>query len=495
MRLHGGEMAEASRLARLYRGLRQRELVRGDPVGTRVLEGRLRATLAGVAREVGPDDARELPGPPPRRIAIAMALALFSQPHLAQTFTGVPRPAILFDNDVLRDALGISGWELDDLRDEVDRRAGTWLKQETVAHWLEAHLPPEKAFAQLFPGVTARGTVRFERAHVVASAPAAPLPRTGMFLPWVSRDGLGPLDAFRGRYVDGNLKRALERSLGLTAEEVDELLERTVLFVPQASADDLLALDAWRRDGFAALTGIGQPYGKLSWLVEPVDGASARWRTWLAPPDADVPGPEAAFDMLLEPRIHGMLEALQGEILARRWIASEPFDDVLDVLDVPAHVSAVTQPLLAWAGARGSTIEIAQAGQIPLDVAETLLAEVHTTFKQRAASWARPPSTEWDGSPQACWMRRLVRLDEALRVVGDRMPLGVDHREVVFLYAAHFLAESPPDRAVLSATEDGGSVGLAVSRWFWPTWRRVLEHAEDEGNTTNAELLVPDGLF
>ena len=163
-------MGEAGSLARLYRGLRQRELMRGDRLGISVLEGRLAGTLDNAAASFGPNDGRDLEGAPPRRIAVAMALAVFSHPHLAQTFASDPRPAILIGPEVLQEALGLSAWELDDLREEVDRRAGTLLKQSTLVRWLESHVPAPRLFQLLFPGVNVDDPrVRFRGTHVVAS--------------------------------------------------------------------------------------------------------------------------------------------------------------------------------------------------------------------------------------------------------------------------------------------------------------------------------------
>jgi hypothetical protein len=36
---------------------------------------------------------------------------------------------------------------------------------------------------------------------------------------------------------------------------------------------------------------------------------------------------------------------------------------------------------------------------------------------------------------------------------------------------------------------------MAIGRWFWPTWQRLLAAMDDEASTTNAEFTIPDGIF
>jgi hypothetical protein len=490
--------ADQQKLGRLYRGLRQRALMRQDPLGTSVLESRLLPTLETVCEDLQPTDRSILPDAPPRRIAVAMALALYAHPHLVQTFAEKPTAALLFPTEVLQQALGLSPWELDDLREEVDRRAGLLLKQITLVAWLKSRYEPERLLTLLFPGLQlTNATLSFQRTHVVAFAEHRPLHRSALHLPWLTEQGFGPHTAFRGRYIDGNLRREVGRCIGLADDEVDEILESTVTLLSREGAQELISLEGWRYRGYAALTGVGGAYPKLAWLSQPADGHAARWRDWLHERRGTptLVEPTRAFDALLHPRIHGMMEALYGDVLARRQFSHHRCPDELDVFDLSPHVAAVTAPLLAWSRARGSATEIARSLSIELDEAETLLKGVHAAWKERAAVWGQPGNAEFPHSPQAAWMRRLLRFDTALCGLSRRAPLGPDHRDLVFLFAGHFLAESPLDRGLITSTEDGGSVGLALSQWFWPTWGRILEAMDDVANTTDAEFLVPDGLF
>ena len=88
-------------------------------------------------RQAQPELAEPLRDPPPRPIAVAMALTLFSQPHLVATF-GRPgsedpdRPTlrpVLVPVELMSELLGLARWELEELQGEVDRRVSRHLKQ------------------------------------------------------------------------------------------------------------------------------------------------------------------------------------------------------------------------------------------------------------------------------------------------------------------------------------------------------------------------------
>lgn len=485
-------------MCRLYRGLRQRDLVRGDRLGLDALEARLRPTLAAARRTLQPADARPLDGTPPRRIAVAMAMALASHPHLQTTFSADGSASVLLPVEVLHETLGLSAWELDDVREEVDRRAGLWLKQTTLVRWLGGRFDGPALFQQLFPGTDVEGCdVTFHGAHLVCTGDLPSLSVSALHLPWVGEAGRNPTTAFRGRYVDGRLRRDIARGVGLPAEEVDELLESMVCLLPRADRDDLMAGEAWRFRGFAALTGLGAAYPRNRWLCEPADGRGVRWRDWLRVVDGELQTIDAArcFDALLEPRVHGMLVALSTDVLARRVRDGAPRADALDVFDLAFHVDAVALPLLQWARSRAASMEIARHLDVEPAAAEAVLAEVGQVWKQRAAWWARPTNRAFSATPHAAWMRQLLRLDEVVRVIGARPVVGAPHRDLLFLYAGHFLAESPVDRGIVRSTEEGASVGRAVGRWFWPTWLRVLEAMDASAAATDAAFTVPDDLF
>lgn len=491
-------MADAeARLERLFRGLRQRELMVEDPVGTAALDGRLADELAALHERFAARGGPALEDPPPRRIAVAMALAVLSQPHLVQTFSTSATPALLVSTEVLEQALGLSAWEIDELREEVDRRAGWMVKQQLMVSWLGTRPAQEQLVTQLFPGMELEeATVHFLRSQVVVTAKLPPTPSSALHLPWLGREDTGPLHAFRGRYVDAGLKRSMNRSLGLTEDEIVRLLERAVTLFPEASLAEWMRLERYRTEGFAGLTELGARYSRLCWLST-AEGHANRWREWIATGEGEARtlDPDRSFDTLLQLRVQGMLEALKEDILARRLVGALSSQQMLSLLDLGPHIDAVVAPLLRWARARGSAMELAQRVELELEEARTVLKAVHDAWASRARSWSRLEADGFQDSPHAGWMRRLVRFDAVLDGLLERPPVGQPHAEVVVLFAGHFLEEAPLDHTLVTSSDDSRSVGWALGYWFWPTWLRLLDAMEEANSATHPEFRVPDGLF
>lgn len=508
-------MAEAiqAALLRLYRGLGQRALMADDPRGRAIVDRKLLPTLDALGRALLPE-APPLTTPPPRRIAVAMAMAVYSQPHLSSTFClpdGRNEPPLAVEplvvsNEVLESTLGLSAWELDDLREEVDRRAGTVLKQATLVQWLlSRYEDPSRVFHMLFPGIATRGEPKMVRrgAHLYALVDHPRVPAHALFLPWIRDEagqGIQPLDAFRGRYVDAGLKRALARGIGASEAEVVDLLERTVALLPADGAEVLLAHDQWRHRGLASVTSVGQPYPKLAWLAREVDAAEVRWQDWIQVDDdgTRVREPLAALEGLARHRLHPALEALQTDVLARRFAQRTGLevDDDLGRADLGAHVEAVLDPLVRWTRAKGSATWLARATGLRPDGAATLLTRVGDAWADRIRAWARPEADRLPESVLAKWIQTVAALEGALTVLGEReADSRWDHRDLLFLFAAHYMSEAPADRALMTPGVDPACPGLAVARWFWPTWMRLLDGMEQEASTTNPEFVIPDGLF
>ena len=110
-----------------------------------------------------------LVGPPPRRVALAMALAILAQPHLSVTFHDLdpvgddhavrpPKPysesALIIDTETLCDALALSAWELDQLREEIDRNVSYLLKQQRAfggcGRDMRSQIRRKKAFSPFY---------------------------------------------------------------------------------------------------------------------------------------------------------------------------------------------------------------------------------------------------------------------------------------------------------------------------------------------------------
>ena len=160
--------------------------------------------------------------PPPRRVSVAFALALHTQPQFA-AILGIPfrsgaedpgePPRRMADfvpvppNEVFERALGLSAWEVDDLREEVDRRAGTVFKRDRTLAWLWswAAMPATAGSATLgaamFPGVDVGKVSMIRRGgHLFAMSREVRCPRGALWLPWLADDELGP--GLRKRVVE-----------------------------------------------------------------------------------------------------------------------------------------------------------------------------------------------------------------------------------------------------------------------------------------------------
>lgn len=508
-----GDATQAA-LTRLYRGLGQRDVMADDPRGRAIMDRRLVPTLEKLTQRLVPEASSALQTPPPRRIAVAMALAIFSQPHLSTTFRGPGSgdrpvralPPLVATNEVLESALGLSTWELDDLREEVDRRAGGVLKQTTLVNWLTARYPDgSKLFPLLFPGADGvdNPTIVQCGAHLYAMVDGVDTEPGALFLPWLQSTpatGLSPLTAFRGRYVDAGLKAALARGIGANADEISDLLERTLTMIPRDQSEAFLVRDRWRNEGCSAVTSLGHAYPRMAWLTREVNPEDLQWKKWLkaGASGASLTNPIAPFDTLTKTRVHHTLEALYTDLLARLYAdpAGERSTDEIDRYDLGAQVRAVLDPLLRWTRSKSSATWLARATGVSPDEAQSLLAQLHSQWSDRSIYWTQPTVEQFTHSVLAKWVSTLACLDGTLRhLLAEEPDPRWNHRDVLFLFAAHYITEAPADRALLAHGIDPASPGMAIGRWFTPTWRRVLDAIEDEAQSTNAEFAIPDGLF
>ncbi len=509
--------ATQAALQRLYRGFGQRELMADDPRGRGIVDRKLVKTLDGLATSLLPEPSGVLQTAPPRRIAVAMALAVFSQPHLTSTFTDPDDPSdirpepLVASNEVLETALGLSSWELDDLREEVDRRAGSILKQTTLVQWLQSKYDsPNRLYSLLFPGSSQLENASIVRkgAHLYAIVDQPSVKATALYLPWVQGDQekvLSPLDAFRGRYVDASLKRSLSRGIGASDAEITDLLERTVTLLPREGHDALLRHDQWRRRGFATLTTIGQPYPKLSWLAREVDPGDVRWQDWIRT-DIDPIAehePVPAFDGIVQQRVHHVLEALYTDVLARLFVSgpsygkdSERQPEEVELYELGQHIRTVLQPAMRWVRAKGTVTWLARTTGASPDHAEALLSRVGRQWSKRLDHWTSPAAESFDHSVLAKWVSTFAVFDGVMRNLLSQKPdERWSHRALLYLFAGHYIAECPMERTLLAHGMDPSAPGMAIGRWFWPTWLRLLDAMEQEASTTNAEFVIPDGIF
>jgi len=511
-------LSETSQLLQqLFQALEERDPLHDGAVDDS--DGSLLACLNALRLAVKqPLRTQPAAGVPPRRVAVAMALALHSQPHLATTLKGTlnagtmnvndrERPPfqapILASNEVLETTLGLSEWELDELREDIDRRASDTLKQcRCLEHlWTYFELPEgniDLLFRVLFPGaLRSRARPEFLRRGaqlyaIVEQDPAPPL--LSLFLPWLPVDQqstLPPLSTFNHRSVDVGFRRSLSRSIGADMEEVDTLLNRMVTILPKDKSGAYVDHDRWRSSGFATIADLGQEYGSANWLTGNVLPDGAEWRRWLRAKDGhlEILGEaRALFDALAMRRVQTMMRQLYAALIASidcEDESTEPGLQDLQLYDVGRHLRRVIAPLLDWVGANATHRHI--AGNLNLD-----LESVTTKMKEIQHVWANQASRAWYGAPtearthsiQTILASHLIALHGSLRAMIRRTADNRrDHRSILLFFAAHYLGEARIERLWLKGLSDSiieDSEPLPppediIGTWFWCTWMRLLD--------------------
>lgn len=514
---------------RVLRGLEQRTLLDPGDQARSALEAnllkqldQLQAALAASAVSAPSDTV------PPRRVGVAMALALHSQPHLAATLgTGRadgttvveergPYPAeapFVSPPEVMETALGVSQWELDDLREEVDRRAGNVLKQRRAVTWLWSHfgLPgsrPGPLYRVLFPGQDRRATSidllrRGGRLAVVVDGQGPPM--SAMYLDWLGEltsDVVRPLE-FRARYVDPGLRRALSRGVGADLPEVDRILDRMVVTVPRDGAVPYLERDQWRVTGLAALTTLGEG-GRGDEPTGPVDRDELEWGRWLAVKEGEIAigrAPGVLFDEFALGRAQAVLRHVYAGLLARVEQIDEGDEgwrlEDLELFDVVRHLKAALEPLVAWGRSEATHTQLAARLRLEKDAVKAALEPLADAWEvQLRQRWLAPSIGGKKPGVAAIVFAHLVALRGSLVRVSLREPdRRWEHRSLCLLFAGHYLAEAPLERlwhkglsdmlvtegAKLPPPED------IVGCWFWSVWQRVLDATDEDSALT----LVP----
>ena len=520
------EGASADLMSELVRLLEQRATVGGR---RRQLDVQIAATAAqaGSALYRAPDES-PLDHAVPKRVATAMALAVLSAPHFTITLPPpvrggfrveephrrTPDHAPIVPNEALEKALGLSAWEIDELREEVDRRAGRALKLLRTVNWLWSYfqLPSrvdDEAFRGptlsrvLFPGAQDPHPALIRRGgHLYLSLEVEPVDQPiALFLPWLAPDpAMGPT-SFRSRSVDAGLRHRIARGLGGDEDEIAELLESMIALVPKQGVGRWLQTDQWRTHGYAALTDLGATYSLGDWLVRPLAPDGADWRVWIrsGPDGLRLKNtPAKIFDALALPRVAAMARLVYAATLASvDRDASDPQvvfrpEDV-DLLDVPRHIRAVLAPLTAWAGRASTHRHVAKELGVPLDEVTALFEPVQAEGQQHAAtSWCGAPGSRAP-SIQTLLLEHVLTLNVSLRSLLRRAPdPRVPHADMVMLFAAHYLREARIERLWLRSMSDvvDGHDGRIpppediAGAWFWRTWVRLLDEVDPDPVST-----------
>jgi hypothetical protein len=478
--------------------------------------------VADARRDVKEETSEDAP---PRSIGVAFALAVFSQPHMfstmpwddrsstediRQTKPRQPDRPLNVPTDLLAEATGLPQWELDELREDIDRRAGNQLVLSRVHTWLVNHFDipnarTEQMFNVLFPGAAGQvGTVGIARrgAQLYALVDQdSPPPYPSVYLPWLVADdesSYTPTGAFKGRYVDIGLRRQLGNSLGAGPDAMAELLDNIITIVPRRNASRFIAHDHWRAAGFEALTGLAGPYPSAGALTDPLLPDEVETSRWMGNKGGKLVFREAAgvFDILAVRRVRHMLRQLYAHILGGLLTEPEPLDpdagwvppttaDLL-VIDTCMHVSRTLQPLLDWAAADATVKHLASVYGVDEDEAAVVLGKINAIWKAQAErQWTSPPTRAVPRSIAVGVADHLLRTQDALRVLfHKRAESKQSHRELLLLFAGHYFSESPVQRLWEDERVDGAGGLDPVGKWFWATWTRLLEMMRSEMSGT-----------
>lgn len=505
-------------LRRLFKGLERRFGM--DGAARTEIEKQLVEVLDELAALEARPPIAAMATTPPRAVAVAMASALYCQPHLGVIFGDVacigtdefeaPRPIeperpLVMNTDALGEALGLQAWELDDIREDIDRRVGIVLKQARALRWLWTHfgLPEascEGLFRVLFPGAPGRvGQLAMVRRGAQLYAlvqQEIPPPVEALYLPWTpvsAERAFHPLRTFGGRYVNNNVRRSIARGIGASDDEVIELLDRMVTIIPRTGTGVWLARDAWRSRGLAMITDLPAPYNEGAWLSSPIEPEDLSFTPFLRVEGDRLVVHDAAiaFDSLAVARVDEMIRQLYGEILARMQLAEPngPRHTIADLvpMDVERHLRAVLKPLLDWADSPRTAAWV--AGNVGMSVPACARALV-----QVRAEWVAQLEAAWIGAPRdndpknAQWLiaSHLVVVRDGLHRVLTREPdPRAPHRDVALLFSAFYMGHQPLERLWAEANESvtwpaSAKLTNPMAESFWGTWQRVLASWEDE---------------
>ena len=458
-----------------------------------------------------------LVGPPPRRVSLAMALAILAQPHVCITFSdldpvgpanlnprinGYREEPVIIEHEALCDALALSSWELDQLRDDIDRNVSNLLKQQRALRWLWARYaePNEGADSLLnilFSGITNEGSGLYGAAgqlygllngecRIGPSSLYTPHPIDS------NEDRVNPRLTFYGRYVDQSLIHALAKGIGADEEEVQALLDTMICCIPQQQAQSFIDHDQWRIRSFDGMTGLTRGYSATRWLFQEVKSDFLRpLHDWLEWQDGRITPDlvESRLDRELIPRISSVLQQLMGQGLSnllmedyhRPAFQKYPWVQLgdLDLLQLPQRIHAVAQPLLAWptsADAHQTLQSILNLSAADAKIAQQQIHDIWT--KRYRTLWAEGPRPEGHQTTLTRLMAHMSRTTISLRKMWHRKPIyDIPHRNILALFTGFYFSDLPLERTWKDA---GDAIGAdPLGQWFWPTWERLLNTLED----------------
>lgn len=498
-------------VADLFQALddRAQAATRGDAAGLRVAEmtvGGHVAHLASVASRPARSASRDTP---PRAVATALAQALFAAPHVSRTLAVentmseqhgfVPSPR-------LADALGLPLWQLEEIRDDIDRRVATSLRQIRALNWLwyrvdNPSMHPEPLYNLLFPGAGDPQPSRFVRrgGRMYALLPEEhPPPPEALYLRWLpgaAHWSAMPDDHFDSRFIDDGLLRSLGRSIGASPAEVQGLLDRMVCAIPEDYTDAFIRRDRWRNEGWAEVTGLGTAHPGPTWLALPLAPEALDVTAWMGLTDdgLELRAPRRVFDRHAMTRVTAMVRGLYSELLAR-MLSKRPMDPSRQaaLFDLGPYIQRILQPLLDWTAQPATHAHVAEKLGVPPSHAAAALAKVRRVWLKAArTSWGGAPTADRPHTVQSLLAVHLAVLQASLHRVFRQPPDGrAPHHRVLLLFFAFYAVKAPLGR-LWRAGDDGQLPPPedVIGEWFWCTWRSAMDAIEADDGEDDIDLV------
>ena len=434
-----------------------------------------------------------------RDVALPLALALSSQPHMSRTLNITPGntpsrrdPIVLFRREDCRDVLDLQVWELEELGEDVDRRASRALRQVRVVRWLWDHhgsSDAQELIRRLMMGAPEAGglDITFKGGRIytlVGSARASSC--HSVFIPWLSPptlEGSLALSSFDGRFVDGSLRESLSRGIGLSDDEAVALLDQIVGMLPATQHEDHVERDIWRSSGAARLTGLAPTSRAAYRLIESLAPADVSTKGWLDIRDGRIRlgNAETAFEQLAMARVVQASRLVHASLIARLWSGvRRGFDsEDLALLDIRFHILQVLSPLIRWAESPATAEELARRNGVDVAIFSAAMKRVHERWSQRLERWTALPSDDDPWPPASRLLDHVVRFISVLDSLVERMPLALPHADVVLLYAAHQIAGAA-DFDLMPLDPNAPGIPEAMATEFWGAWKALVGTTREE---------------
>jgi len=505
-------------LRKIFNGMDKRPSLMGG-AAREGLDAHLLAVLAEFA-DRHQTKALSLAGSPPRRVSLAMAMALLCQPHLSVTFADLdpigdtnlwpwtqpePERPFLLDTEVMSEVLALSHWEIDHLREDVDRKVGQRLKQQRALRWLWGRYKPQSETADsllqiLFPGITDEHCKLFGiggqlYAQLSGDTPAG-VP--SLFIPHPENptdDFINPRETFRARFVDRSLIEALAKGIGADEEEVHEILNHMICAIPRLQARDFIDSDMWRIAPYDGMTQLTKGYTATQWLYQPLHQTmSEPLDIWLEAPNGKLNRTlaENRFDYLVYPRLRLLLRQIHAQSFSNLLVehSHEPHSakfpwvrlSDLDGLQLATAFESIIQPILDWCLSDEAAESISQHMKLQNAATKSLQKELHACWTQRNTQlWSGGPRADGHQTTLTRLTAHIGRTAVSMRKTWHRRPIyDIPHRNTLLLFAGHYFSEMPLEGAWADSGDAHGTD--PIGQWFWPTWQRILNTLE-ENNT------------